>query len=317
LELCDELKNRGELDLAIVDTASADTSGNSDGSCFDDDEATHSHANNYFYETHLILRRNLTNIFRTKELFFARIGACVGFGIMIGSLFYKRPRTAEGVIERVAYLVFALAFFLYTSLEALPIFLAEREIFQREYSRGAYRAISYVTAVTAVYLPFLFILSLIFVIASWWLVGMPQIAETFWFYVFTLLCTNAAGQSFAVLLSVLVPDPMAGQSGGSGLLSVMFLFSGFFIKASRIPRWWKWLHYLSLFKYSYDSSVINALKDHLVTTDGLSNYEVLKLVSVEGINKWRGVGILIAFTLFYRMCFYFVLITSYNGSRKK
>ena len=116
------------------------------------------------------------------------------------------------------------------------------------------------SAVTLVYIPFLLILSLFFAIASWWLVFLPNIAETFFFDVLILLVTNIAAHAFAVLVSVLVPDPMAGQSAGAGLFSVMFLLSGFFIKQDNIPVWWKWLHYLSLFKYSYESMVINVLE---------------------------------------------------------
>lgn len=99
-------------------------------------------------------------------------------GFLVGSLFYRRPVTDVGVTERVAYLVFSIAFFCYTSLESLPIFLAEREIFQREYSRGAYRAISYVTAVTLVYIPFLLVLTVVFCVISYYLVLLPNNAGT-------------------------------------------------------------------------------------------------------------------------------------------
>ena len=200
-------------------------------------------------------------------------------------------------------------------MESLPVFLAEREIFQREYSRGAYRAISYVSAVTLVYIPFLLILSLFFAIASWWLVFLPNIAETFFFDVLILLVTNIAAHAFAVLVSVLVPDPMAGQSAGAGLFSVMFLLSGFFIKQDNIPVWWKWLHYLSLFKYSYESMVINVLA-HKIETPTSTNEELLIMFSVNDMSKWRGIGVLLGFSIFYRLLFYVILMTKFNGRRK-
>ena len=234
----------------------------------------------------------------------------------MGTLFYQRPKTDVGVTERVAYLVFSIAFFCYTSLESLPIFLAEREIFQREYSRGAYRAFSYVTAVTLVYIPFLFLLGLFFAITSWWLVELPNEAETFLFDVLILLVTNIAAQAFAVLTSVIVPDPMAGQTAGAGIFSVMFLLSGFFIKKDNIPAWWQWLHYLSLFKYSYESMVINVLDQKMVTPTS-TNEELLVMFSVNGISKWRGIGVLLGFSVFYRLIFYAILMTKFNGQRKQ
>jgi ABC-type multidrug transport system permease subunit len=313
LELCDMLIKNEKLDLAIVDTERKEKNDKSIAELsIADDKTT---ANNYFYETYIIFSRNLKNIIRTKELFLARIGAAVGFGFLIGSLFYRRPLTDVGVTERVAYLVFTIAFFCYTSLETLPIFLAEREIFQREYSRGAYRAISYVTAVTIVHIPFLLVLGLLFAIPSYWLVMLPNEAETFFFYIFALLCTNMAAQSFAVLISVLVPDPMAGQTAGAGLFSVMFLLSGFFITKNNIPDWWSWLHYLSIFKYAYESFVINVLL-HKIETPTSTNEEIMMRFSMDNISKWRGIGVLLGYVVFYRLAFYFMLMKFYNGRRK-
>ena len=320
LELCDTLTESSQLDMVVVDTVSMKmTDSAKDESMKQPSEgvAAAAYANGYLYETAILFHRNLTNIIRVKELFMARIGACMGFGFIIGSLFYQRPPTDEGVGECLAYFVFQVAFFMYTALEALPIFLSEREIFQREYSRGAYRAASYVTAVTIVYLPFLLILGAIFQVVSWWLVGLvPQNAEVWFFQLFSLLCTNIAAQAFAVLVSVIVPDPMTGQSAGSGLLSVMFLFSGFFIKTSRIPDWWKWLHYLSLFTYSFETMVINFISGGPISTLTSTTDDLLKYYSVDGISRWRGIGCLLGFAVFYRFCFYLILIRSYNGQRK-
>jgi ABC-type multidrug transport system permease subunit len=314
LELCDALKSCDKLDLVVIDTVRGASGQIATLQPPRDEDIVCN--NNYVYESYILLCRNLKNIIRTKELFIARIGAVIGFGFLIGSLFYRRPETDTGVTERVAYLVFAIAFFCYTSLESLPIFLAEREIFQREYSRGSYRAISYVTAVSTVYLPFLLVLGFMFAIPSYWLVMLPNDAETFFFYIFALLCTNIAAQSFAVLVSVLVPDPMAGQSAGSGLFSVMFLLSGFFITKDHIPDWWSWLHYLSLFKYAYESMVINILLGKIETPTS-TNEEIMIRFSVNNVSKWRGIGVLLGYSIFYRFIFYVVLVKYYNGRRKE
>jgi ABC-type multidrug transport system permease subunit len=312
LELCDMLIKNEKLDLAIVDTERKETNDKSIAELsIADDKTT---ANNYFYETYIIFSRNLKNIIRTKELFLARIGAAVGFGFLIGSLFYRRPLTDVGVTERVAYLVFTIAFFCYTSLETLPIFLAEREIFQREYSRGAYRAISYVTAVSLVHIPFLSVLGFMFAVTSYWLVMLPNRAETFLFFVLTLLCTNIAAQSFAVLVSVLVSDPITGRTVGYTIFSVMLLLSGFFVTQDNIPYCWSWIHYSSILKYSYESFVVNILLDKIETSTR-TNGQIMMMLSMESISRWRGVGVLLGFALLYRLAFYAALIRYHNGRR--
>jgi ATP-binding cassette subfamily G (WHITE) protein 2 len=69
--------------------------------------------------------------------------------------------------HRLSYFVFTCAFYYYTSLEALPIFLAEREIFQREFSRGAYRAASYTLAQTLTFFPPYLIVASVYTIVTW------------------------------------------------------------------------------------------------------------------------------------------------------
>ena len=136
------------------------------------------YANNFFSEVLILSSRSLMNIMRTPELFFARLGASVGFGVMLGTLFlFSDSQTAEGLQHRLSYFVFTCAFYYYTSLEALPIFLAEREIFQREFSRGAYRAASYTIASSIVTFPFMAVVATVFTIVTWWLVGLPNIVN--------------------------------------------------------------------------------------------------------------------------------------------
>lgn len=170
-----------------------------------------SYANSLAGDTMILFERALLNILRTKEHFFARLGASVFFGVQMGTLFLFTNQNAQGIQFRAAYFAFTLAFYYWTSLEALPIFLAEREIFQREYSRGAYRAAAYTVSSSIVYFPFLFTLGLVYTAISWWLVGLPNQASIFFFQVLIVWLVTIAGHTFSTMISVLVPNPMAGM----------------------------------------------------------------------------------------------------------
>ena len=95
----------------------------------------------------------------------------------------------------------------------------------------------------------------------------------------------------------------------------MFLFSGFFILKKDIPDYWIWLHYLSLFKYAYDSMVVNAFKGY-VETDEFTNAQILENLSENGVNRGTGIGVLWLFIVFFRVVFYYRLVTRFSGSRK-
>eukprot|EP01031_Cornospumella_fuschlensis_P040015 gene40015-48752_t len=284
LDLCEALDKSKQLYILTEQYDTEDTP-HSQELLAEGLDRTLPYANDTWSEIYVLVRRSLLIVMRTKELFLLR-------------------------------LVLTIALYYFTSLDAMPVFLNEREIFRREYSRGAYRGLSYTIASQVVQLPFFLIMSLVFCGISWWLIDLPNVADNFFFMVFCVFTLITVGNAFTTAISVFVPNPMIGQTIGSTILSVMFLFSGFFIKTSDIPDYWLWLHYLSLFKYGYDSMAVNILKYHFSIPDVMSNADVLEYCSVNGQNRGLGVGVLWAWVLVFRLIFYGRLVTAFNGSRK-
>jgi ATP-binding cassette subfamily G (WHITE) protein 2 len=311
LDICETMENENRIDLLTEKYALNVTTDDTTEVATD---INIPYANNAFVDFLILSHRALTNIMRTQELFFARLFSAITFGVMIGTLYLFEPETVKGVNHQVAYFVFTCAFFYWTSLEALPIFNAERETFQREFSSGAYRAGAYTVSTIFVFIPFYLIIAIVYGSISYFLVGFPYRPDTFFFHLLTLFTVLVTGSTFSTMFSTLIPDPMTAQSIGSALFAVMFLFSGFFIRSSDIPNYWIYLHYLSLFKYAYDSFVVNVFEHTHV--DGLSNSDLRDSYGVDGVNKGRGVGVLFLFVIFFRWVFYYRLITAYNGSRK-
>ena len=152
LELCDQLitedgievlVNEMSQSLGVTKTTSIDLSDDSNRlSVFGGDEGKKmkeiqyvEYANEWWPEIKLLMRRGWMNFLRTPEVFQARIGASVIFGVLVGTLFYDTQNDALGVSKRASYFIFTIANFDYTALDAIQIILQEREIFQREYSR--------------------------------------------------------------------------------------------------------------------------------------------------------------------------------------
>ena len=100
---------------------------------------------------------------------------------------------------------------------------------------------------------------------------------------------------------------------GSGILSVMFLTSGFFITKDNIPNWWIWLYYLSLFHYGFNPLLINGLSK--TSYPGMTTEQILAQYDVNGESKWFGVSMLIIFMLLFRYLFYSSLVKNFSGQR--
>ncbi len=316
LDLCDTLIEQNRIDLVTSQY-------NSDSELVEDIDinviplpTAPIYPNTCWEEIVLLMQRGFLNIVRTKELFLGRLGTTIFFGILLGTLFYHTDNnTSQGMNYRVAYSVITIAFYLFTSLETMPLFFHECEIFTREYSRGAYRAISYILAHCFIQLPFQCILAIIYACLTWWLIDLPQHNDLFCFHCLLIFTIITVGNAFAIFISTVVSDAMMGNTIGSACLAVMFLFSGFYIHRDDIPVYWIWLHYSSLFKFSYDSMVVNILKDHM-TLEHLSNDDILKSYAVNGVNKWTGLGVLWCWIVFFRVLIYYRLVQAFGGHRK-
>ncbi|KAJ0241802.1 ABC transporter G family member 5 [Hirschfeldia incana] len=270
-------------------------------------------ANSRLGETMILTHRFSKNIFRTKELFACRTVQMLGSGIVLGLIFHNLKDDLKGARERVGLFAFILTFLLTSTIEALPIFLQEREILMKETSSGSYRVSSYAVANGLVYLPFLLILAVLFSIPVYWLVGLNPSFMAFLHFLLLIWLILYTANSVVVCFSALVPNFIVGNSVISGVMGSFFLFSGYFISKNEIPGYWIFMHYISLFKYPFEGFLINEFSNSskcleygmgkcLMTEEGL-----LKEERYGEENRWRNVVIMLCFVLLYRFISYVIL----------
>ncbi|KFK39940.1 hypothetical protein AALP_AA3G309600 [Arabis alpina] len=276
-------------------------------------EFTRDFANSRLEETMILTHRFSKNIFRTKELFACRTVQMLGSGIVLGLIFHNLKDDIKGARERVGLFAFILTFLLTSTIEALPIFLQEREILMKETSSGSYRVSSYAIANGLVYLPFLLILAILFSIPVYWLVGLNPNFMAFLHFLLLIWLILYTANSVVVCFSALVPNFIVGNSVISGVMGSFFLFSGYFISKNEIPGYWIFMHYISLFKYPFESFLINEFSKSskcleygfercLVTEEDL-----LKEERYGEENRWKNVVIMLCFVLLYRFISYVIL----------
>ncbi|XP_044485244.1 ABC transporter G family member 10-like [Mangifera indica] len=197
--------------------------------------------------------------------------------------------------------------------KGLPIFLQERRILMREISRGAYRVSSYVLANTLIFIPFLLMVSLLFTIPVYWLVGLKRDIDGFLYFSLVVWMVLLMSNSFVACFSALVPNFIMGTSVIAGLMGSFFLFSGYFISKNSIPNYWIFMHYLSLFKYPYECFMINEYggkegKTRCLEVQhgecSLYGSEFLKQQDLTQSKKWINLTVMLSFIIGYRiLCF--------------
>ncbi|GKA67816.1 ABC transporter G family member 10-like protein [Tanacetum coccineum] len=155
------------------------------------------YANSPFTEVLILSQRFCYNIFRTKQLFVAKMLQAMLVGLLLGTIFNNVNRFQ--MQTQIGFFAFNLTFLLYSSSEALPIFLQERRILMRETSIGAYRVSSYSLANTLVFIPFLLIVALLYAIPIYWLVGLRRDLDGFLYFALVVWTNGVIFSIFGIL----------------------------------------------------------------------------------------------------------------------
>lgn len=255
-------------------------------------------------------------IYRTKQLFLARTMQALVGGFGLGSVYIKVRKDEGGIGERLGLFAFSLSFLLSSTVEALPIYLQERCVLMKEASRGAYRISSYMIANTLVFLPFLFVVSILFSVPVYWLVGLNPSLAAFTFFTFVVWLIVLMASSLVLFLSAVSPDFISGNSLICTVLGAFFLFSGYFIPKESIPKYWLFMYYVSLYRYPLDALLTNEywnVRNDCFSQQAegsqclITGFDVLKSRGLEKDNRWMNVGIMLGFFVFYRVLCWLIL----------
>ncbi|KAJ7014623.1 ABC transporter G family member 10-like [Populus alba x Populus x berolinensis] len=274
--------------------------------------------NSILEEVSILGQRFCCNIFRTKQLFATRVIQALVAGLILGTIFLNvGKKTGQVALQtRIGFFAFSLTFLLSSTTEGLPIFLQERRILMRETSRGAYRVSSYVLSNTLIFLPFLLMVALLYSTPVYWLVGLRMSVYGFLYFSLVVWMVILMSNSFVACFSALVPNFIMGTSVISGLMGSFFLFSGYFITKSKIPSYWVFMHYLSLFKYPFECFLINEYGGEqgnercLVYDKGrcnLSGSGFLRQQGLKDSQKWSNLAVMLGFIIGYRVLCYVIL----------
>ncbi|KAE8692936.1 ABC transporter G family member 23 [Hibiscus syriacus] len=253
-------------------------------------------------------------IYRTKQLFLARTMQAIVGGFGLGSVYIKVQLDEEGITERLGLFAFSLSFLLSSTVEALPIYLQERRVLMKEASRGAYKISSYMIANTIVFMPFLFVVSILFSIPVYWIVGLNPSVSAFAFFTFIVWLIILMASSLVLFLSAISPDFISGNSLICTVLGSFFLFSGYFIPKDNIPKYWLFMYYVSLYRYPLDALLTNeywGMRNECfsrgVSGCLMTGNDVLKSRGLDEDSRWMNVGIMCGFFILYRVFCWIIL----------
>jgi len=159
-----------------------------------------------------------------------------------------------------------------------------------------YRTSSYFFAKTIVETLSYTILSIIFVVITYYLIGLH--GSIFYYLVLIAVFVNVA-LSLIAAIGAGAENSEVGMSLLSLINTMAMLFSGFIVSRTDIPRGWIWAFWASYYQWAFQGLVQNEFNDG--STKGMATIAYFGLDQLDWLTKWRAVLILLAYYVFFRI----------------
>eukprot|EP00658_Telonema_sp_P-2_P002977 TRINITY_DN11095_c0_g1_i18.p1 TRINITY_DN11095_c0_g1~~TRINITY_DN11095_c0_g1_i18.p1 ORF type:complete len:217 (+),score=68.04 TRINITY_DN11095_c0_g1_i18:195-845(+) len=145
----------------------------------------------------------------------------------------------------------------FSNLGSLAIFLFDRSIYVREHRNGMYRPSSYYIGKIVQDIPFGIIVTFCFSAIAYFMVGLQSTMEKFsiFFAISVLVMLNSYG--ICMFISNMAKNYQVANVIAPLILVLYLIPSGFLINLNSIPIIWRWIKYISFFRYGFEALVVN------------------------------------------------------------
>lgn len=167
-----------------------------------------------------------------------------------------------------------------------------------------YRTSSYFMAKTIVETLSYTVLSVIFVVITYYLIGLH--GSLIYYFVSVAVFVNVA-------LSVIAAIGAGAENSevGMNILSLVntmaMLFSGFIVSRVDIPRGWIWAFWASYYQWSFSGLLGNEFADG--SEKGLATLAYFGQDHLDWLTKWRAVLILLGYYILFRLLGFLLLLS--------
>jgi len=212
----------------------------------------------YIRQFIILSSRTWKNLYRNPLLMLTHYAIAILLGVLSGYLFYGLTEDIPGFQNRLGLFFFVLALFGFSTLTSLNVFSSERLLFTRERANGYYSPITYFASkVLFDIVPLRIIPPILMGIIIYPMTGLKADAAHFFVFLLVLVLFNLAAAAICLFIGIVCKDNSVANLIGSLVMLFSLLFAGLLLNQDKIPDGAKWLQWLSIFHYAFESLIVN------------------------------------------------------------
>ncbi|KAL3463922.1 P-loop containing nucleoside triphosphate hydrolase protein [Aspergillus heterothallicus] len=274
--------------------------------------------------TFSLLHRLFIKSYRDVVAYGIRIVMYMGLAIMMGTVWLRLKTDQEYIQPFINAIFFGSAFMSFMAVAYVPAFLEDRATFTKERANGLYGALPFIISNFIIGLPFLFLISILFSLVSYWLSNFRPTAAAFFTWVMWLFLDLLAAESLVVLVTSIFPNFVIALALVAFANGLWMSVGGFLVSPTILNPFWKYVfHYIDYQAYVFQGMMVNEFAERIYDCDSACNCmyqtDLVDQCQIRGTGvlhaygyatgrtgKW--VGILIGIIAVYRLFGYFALV---------
>ncbi|KAJ3300315.1 hypothetical protein HK104_002134 [Borealophlyctis nickersoniae] len=222
----------------------------------------------------VLLERSWKNLMRRPVLLGSHVGLSIVLGVFVGGLYFKSDTTLAGIQNRFGSTFFVLSLLGFAGLSAIGTMSRDRILFIREQSNGFYGPIPfYINKILFDAIPLRIIPAIIMGSIAFYMIGYTSTGSNFISFLLVISIFSVNCGLFCLAIGCAIKELGTANLVGSIALLFQMLFAGFLLNQDQIPAPLRWIQYLSLFRYAYESLVITDIAK-LQISDTVSGAQV-------------------------------------------
>lgn len=192
-----------------------------------------------------------------KQTLGGKWGGITFQALIVGSLFYDLPKTAQGAFPRGGVIFFMLLFNALLALAELTAAFSSRPILLKHKSFSFYRPSAYAIAQTVVDIPLVFIQVFIFDIVVYFMANLQRTASQFFISLLFLWILTMSMYAFFRAIGSLVGSLDVATRITGVAIQALVVYTGYLIPPKKMHPWFSWLRWINPVQYGFEALMSN------------------------------------------------------------
>ncbi|KAH8673710.1 P-loop containing nucleoside triphosphate hydrolase protein [Xylariales sp. PMI_506] len=275
-----------------------------------------------------LLHRSFVKSYRDVVAYGIRIAMYFGLAVMMGTVWLRLSTEQSSIIPITNGIFFGSAFMSFMAVAYVPAFLEDRLQYVKEHHNGLYGATELIISNFLIGIPYLFIISLLFSVISYWLSNFRPDAAAFFTYLMWLFLDLLAAESLVVFFTSLFPSFVISLALVAFANGLWMSVGGFLVSPTKLNVFYKYVfHYWNYQKWVFEGMMVNEFSERVYECAPIVGggcycmYETSLadqcLIRGQGVldqygyqtgHMGRNVGIMMAIVVGYRIAAWIVLL---------